>query len=201
MIRCLLLLCCLGWSLAYGQTEDSAEAGFLKYVEELNHEFRNPTESPLPAGESASFTEHSFFPFNTGYRLIAKVERLEKSERFLMATTTSRQPEYDRVYRVRFTLRDTVCVLYLYRNVEYASKPGNEDYLFLPFCDKTNGFDSYGGGRYIDLEAPKGEEMVIDFNRSYNPLCAYNKRYSCPVPPKENHLPIGIYAGIKYLPH
>ncbi len=72
-----------------------------------------------------------------------------------------------------------------------------ENYLFLPFTDLTNGNGTYGGGRYIDLEIPKGDTMVIDFNKSYNPYCAYNGKYSCPIPPKENDLNIAIKAGVK----
>jgi len=74
-----------------------------------------------------------------------------------------------------------------------------EALLFLPFNDTTNGADSYGGGRYIDLKIPSEESKTIriDFNKSYNPYCAYNAKYSCPIPPKENDLPIAILAGVK----
>ena len=77
--------------------------------------------------------------------------------------------------------------------------PGYEDYLFLPFRDETNGTDTYGGGKYLDLRIPKGKEIVIDFNQSYQPYCAYNAYdYSCPIVPEENFLPVKIEAGVKY---
>jgi len=70
--------------------------------------------------------------------------------------------------------------------------------LFLPFTDLTNGTVSYGGGRYIDLKIPEEEDaIVIDFNTAYNPYCAYSPRYSCPIPPEENHLEIEIPVGVK----
>jgi uncharacterized protein (DUF1684 family) len=125
------------------------------------------------------------------------VEKLKKPEKFLMQTTTDRKPEYKKLFKLTFTLRDTVCILYAYQNVELSKREGYENYIFLPFTDPTNGFDSYGGGRYIDLRIPDTDSMVIDFNQCYNPYCAYSGKYSCPVPPKENRLPISIYAGIK----
>ena len=77
--------------------------------------------------------------------------------------------------------------------------PGYEDYLFLPCRDETNGTDTYGGGKYLDLRIPKGKEIVIDFNQSYQPYCAYNAYdYSCPIVPEENLLPVKIEAGVKY---
>lgn len=163
----------------------------------LNEDYRNPKESPLGPEGVAHFTGHSFFPVDLNYRVIAKVEKLKKPEKFLMQTTTDRKPEYKKLFKLTFTLRDTVCILYVYQNVELSKREGYENYLFLPFTDPTNGFDSYGGGRYIDLRIPDTDSMVIDFNQSYNPYCAYSGKYSCPVPPKENRLPISIYAGIK----
>ncbi|MBP7982432.1 MAG: DUF1684 domain-containing protein, partial [Kaistella sp.] len=76
---------------------------------------------------------------------------------------------------------------------------GYEDYLFLPFRDETNGKETYGGGKYIDLRIPDGNEIVIDFNQSYQPYCAYNAYdYSCPIVPEENFLPLRIEAGVMY---
>jgi uncharacterized protein (DUF1684 family) len=70
-------------------------------------------------------------------------------------------------------------------------------YLFIPFRDLTSGKESYGGGRYIDTEIPAGETLILDFNRAYNPYCAYSHRYSCPIPPEENTLKVEIRAGEK----
>ena len=75
-------------------------------------------------------------------------------------------------------------------------REGLEDYLFLPFIDDTNGEESYGGGRYIDLRIPEGDTIVIDFNKSYNPYCAYNDKYSCPIVPRINYLALEVRAGV-----
>ena len=91
---------------------------------------------------------------------------------------------------------DSTYVLYAYQNVVYSQKEEYKDHLFLPFTDKTNGFESYGGGRYIDLRIPATDSLLLDFNQSYNPYCAYTTGYNCPIPPKENALPIKIEVGI-----
>ena len=74
---------------------------------------------------------------------------------------------------------------------------GYEDYLFLPFTDKTNGEETYAGGRYIDLSIPEGDSITIDFNKAYNPYCAYNKKFSCPLVPSVNALDTKVLAGVK----
>ena len=71
------------------------------------------------------------------------------------------------------------------------------DYLFLPFLDATNGIETYGGGRYIDLTIPESNQITIDFNKSYNPYCAYNEKFSCPIVPRENYLSLKVNAGVK----
>lgn len=178
----------------------SAVSEIEMFRQNLNDEYKNPNESPL-GEEAKTFPGHSFFPIDLHYRVKAKIEKLATPEKFLMETTTERRPAYLKEYKITFTLNDTLCVLFVYRNIELSKREGYEDYLFLPFTDKTNGFESYGGGRYIDLRAPKGDSIVIDFNQSYNPYCAYSWKYSCPVPPKENSLQLNVLAGIKALPH
>lgn len=74
-----------------------------------------------------------------------------------------------------------------------------KDYLFFPFTDTTNGNETYDGGRYIDLRIPaSGNEIIIDFNKAYNPFCAYSAGYSCPIVPAENNLDIPITVGVRY---
>ena len=85
-----------------------------------------------------------------------------------------------------------------YQNVKGAANPLYKDHYFLPFKDNTNGGESYGGGRYIDLiiEDLKSE-VQVNFNVAYNPYCAYNDKYSCPIVPSENYIDIEINAGVK----
>ena len=85
----------------------------------------------------------------------------------------------------------------IYQGEENMQTEGLEDYLFMPFLDDTNGTTSYAGGRYIDLRIPEGDSIIIDFNTAYNPYCAYNEKFSCPIVPRGNYLPIEIKAGLK----
>jgi uncharacterized protein (DUF1684 family) len=86
----------------------------------------------------------------------------------------------------------------VYQSKDLLNNPVYKDYLFFPFTDLTNSEGTYGGGRYIDLRIPKeGLEMVVDFNRAYNPYCAYSAKYSCPIVPSENHINMVVKAGVR----
>jgi hypothetical protein len=114
-----------------------------------------------------------------------------------MKTTTTRAPMYKKFAEALFVINGINCKLNIYQNIDLTKKPNYEDYLFLPFTDLTNGDESYGGGRYIDLKVSDSDTIIIDFNKAYNPYCAYNHKYSCPIPPAENTLSVEIKAGVK----
>lgn len=114
-----------------------------------------------------------------------------------MKTTTERLPVYDKYGTLTFELDDKTYKLSVYQSHSLRNNKKYKNYLFLPFTDLTNGNETYGGGRYIDFTIPDSDVVVIDFNKAYNPYCVYSDKYSCPIPPKENHLPIKITAGIK----
>jgi uncharacterized protein (DUF1684 family) len=115
----------------------------------------------------------------------------------MMPTTTERKSQ-EVVYGIaRFELHGQYFELEIYQNQELMLKEGYEDYLFLPFLDETNGNGTYSGGRYIDLSIPDGDTIIIDFNKAYNPYCAYNKKYSCPIVPRVNQLNTAVNAGVK----
>ena len=86
----------------------------------------------------------------------------------------------------------------MYQSLALLHRKGYEDYLFVPFTDQTNGHSSYGGGRYLDLRMGQinDGQMVLDFNKAYNPFCTYSSAYSCPVPPPENRLSVAVEAGV-----
>ena len=94
-------------------------------------------------------------------------------------------------------LEDEEFVLNIYQSQQLITDPKYANYLFLPFTDNSNGEDSYAGGRYLDLKIPKNDVIVLDFNQAYNPYCAYSGKYSCPIPPEDNHISLAIHAGVK----
>ena len=133
------------------------------------------------------------------YRMAAIFELKENSEWFLMATSGKIKKEY-RVYgTLSFFVNDTAVKLNVYQSKQLMASPEYADYLFIPFTDKTSGFDTYGGGRYIDLRMTDIKDTLyfIDFNKAYNPYCAYTTGYNCPIPPKENDLAVAVMAGEK----
>ncbi len=167
------------------------------YQDEWNIMFIDPENSPLPKDELAGFHGLEFFPVDESYRIEAEFIRTPGEKPFEMVTTTERRPMYVKYGEARFLLNGKEIKLDIYQNINLIIKDAFKDHLFLPYKDLTNGEESYGGGRYIDLRAPKEDTIVIDFNKSYNPYCVYNDRYSCPVPPKENHMDVEIRAGVK----
>jgi uncharacterized protein (DUF1684 family) len=169
----------------------------IKFQKQLNKEFSDKEKSPLTEKDLKEFKELEFFPVDTNFIVLAKLKFFKDSKPFKMQTNTSRLPIYKKYASATFRLKGKEYILQIYQNEKLLQTADFEDYLFLPFTDKTNGISTYGGGRYIDLEIPKGDTIIIDFNQAYNPSCAYNAKYSCPIPPKDNHLNIEINAGVK----
>lgn len=167
------------------------------YRAETDLEFKDPEQSPLKEEDRNDFKGLKYYQADETYRVEANLTRLRNGKVFEMKTTTSRLPVYQEWGKLNFILKDTACTLMVYKNIELSLKEGYEDYLFIPFMDNTNGFGSYGGGRYLDVREPQGNILILDFNKAYNPYCAYNDRYSCPIPPKENYLNLQIAAGVK----
>lgn len=142
----------------------------------------------------------SFFPIDKSYRVEARFVRQENSPWFLMETSGTMKKMY-RVYgTLTFNLHDTVQHLNVYQSQSLMESDQYKNYLFLPFTDGTSGTETYPVGRYLDLtmEDIRDGKVVIDFNKVYNPYCAYvSGVYNCPIPPKENRLSVAIRAGEK----
>lgn len=174
-----------------------ALAGILEFQKELNEEYRDPETSPLPDRYRKNFDGLDFFAPDTNYVIVAKFERTPNAIPFMLATTTDRKTE-ELLYGIaHFELNGEKQELEIYQSLGLIDQEEYKDYLFLPFLDNTNGEETYAGGRYIDLTIPEGEQIVIDFNSAYNPYCAYNKKYSCPLVPKQNYLNTRVTAGVK----
>ena len=141
-----------------------------------------------------------FYPINESYRVTASFEKAKDNKWFTMETSGYDKRTY-RVYGVvSFTIHDTLVKLDLYQSQDLMSTSKYQNYLALMFTDKTSGQETYDAGRYIDFTIGdiKNDKLVIDFNKAYNPYCAYVKgKYSCPIPPRENYLPVAIEAGEK----
>jgi hypothetical protein len=170
-----------------------------KFQYELNTQYADVEHSPLTAEDLQTFKALDFFEIDEDYRVEARLELTPNAPIFEMKTTTERLPIYKKYGIAHFTLNGKELELSIYQNQDLQNSLEYANYLFLPYNDISNGKTSYEGGRFIDLEIPTGESgtIVIDFNKSYNPYCAYNHKYSCPIPPSENILPIEIPVGVK----
>lgn len=183
-------------NFGFGQEQFDVSA-VAKFQKDLNTEYADDKTSPLTTEDLAVFKTLDFYPANEKFFVIAKFVRTKKEKPFEMKTSTDRKPLYVKYGEVFFTIDGLDFKLNVYRNIELSKKKEFKDHLFLPFSDLTSGNESYIGGKYIDLKIPKGDTIVIDFNTSYNPYCAYSHRYSCPKVPLENDLNIEIKAGVK----
>ncbi len=162
----------------------------------LNALFKDASRSPLKPEDIKSFKGLSFFPVDSSFAVVAKLKKTNTSDFFEMKTSTTRLSN-ERVFGIlSFTIKGFDYSLKVYQSE--SSVLESSDYLFLPYLDATNGITTYGGGRYIDLKIPEGDLIWLDFNKSYNPYCVYNERYSCPIVPKENFLPIKVEGGMMY---
>ena len=159
---------------------------------EKDRVFARDPHSPLTPEQRRSFQGLAYFDENPGLVIHASIDRNVEPGEVPMATTGGQEQVYRRFGIVHFQVDgvDTQVTLY--------ASAGSHD-LFLPFRDATSGKETYGAGRYLELHA-HGDEVVIDFNYAYNPSCAYNPEWDCPLPPAENWLKVPIRAGEKAFP-
>ncbi|MEE2771131.1 MAG: DUF1684 domain-containing protein [Bacteroidota bacterium] len=168
-----------------------------EFQKELNEEYANPETSPLDKENLKDFKELEFYEIDPDYVVQASFVRTPMESPFTMKTSTDREPVYVKYGEVYFTLKGKENKLNVYQGLEFQKYPDYYDYLFLPFTDLTNGRTTYGNGRYLDLRIPESDSIELDFNKAYNPYCAYSSKYSCPIPPAENDLDTEILAGVQ----
>ncbi|HWA33733.1 MAG TPA: DUF1684 domain-containing protein [Cyclobacteriaceae bacterium] len=183
----------------HSQDDSAALQQIRAFQTELNKEYKDKQTSPLEPKDLKKFSGHDFFPIDLSYRVRSTLARAADSAFFDMKTTTGNTQRY-RIYAwATFDLAGMSFKLPVYQSQSLMRTREYADYLFFPFTDLTNGTETYGGGRFIELSIPKtGNELVIDFNMAYNPYCAYSHRYSCPVVPQVNHVDTEVRAGVKF---
>ena len=198
-------------SWVYAKLFFSANPGEVKqliadgyYIDDIQAErfekdqyFKDTETSPLPDSLIHNFRGLDYFKPNNTYRFEASFVVDTSTAAFQMATTTERKPMYRKYGTLSFSKGDTTVTLAVFQNLDILAKKPDYKGLFVPFKDKTNGKISYGGGRYLDIDLPNSNQLILDFNNAYNPYCAYSSKWSCPIPPYENHLVISICAGEK----
>jgi len=171
-------------------------------------EYRAEKEKSLTIGERAPLTKESiknldYFKAKKKYKVEATFTLAKDEKSFEMPTYSGITKSFIKYGTLSFKIGNKELQLALYRNLGLMRMPQYKNYLFLPYKDKTSSKASYGGGRYIDIMTTeiKDGKVILDFNKSYNPWCAYGEGFNCPVPPQENILPIAIKAGEKQFLH
>ncbi len=158
--------------------------------------FTKEDRSPLTAADTGALR---FFPVRESYRVAARVVLTPDSPVFNLPTHSGITRRYRQWGIAHFSLDGRKLSLRIYQSPDLMQKRGLEDHLAIFFNDRTNYEETYAGGRYIDLKTDdvKAGMLLLDFNKAYNPYCAYSSGYTCPVPPRENRLPVKISAGEK----
>jgi len=172
------------------------EQQVLKWRKERDAFFKNHQRSPLLPQDKRHFKGLKYYPFDPQYVLSGQIERFifhinnpKYYATFLTNKGTNKR--YIRYGKLHFQLGGKEYAIEIYKSIL-------SDMLFIPFKDNTNGKETYEGGRYIDAEILSGYKMVLDFNIAYHPSCAYNDKFVCVLPPKENILDTEIRAGEKF---
>jgi uncharacterized protein (DUF1684 family) len=153
--------------------------------------YMRSSDSPVAAAQRATFPALPYYPIDEQYRVPAGLKVLRSDEVIEMSTSTGRPRRMRRVGTLAFTLKGQPQTLTAFAEADDSSLRR----LFVPFGDLTNGLETYQGGRYLDLDLKGSGVYELDFNRAYHPFCVFNPEYECPIPPRENRLPIPIKAG------
>ncbi len=172
------------------------KAEIEKHREEYKAEFLKNSSSPL---KKEDFEYLRFYEPNEKFKVECEFVATKKEKPFDVPTSSGQTATYTKFGELKFEIEGKSYKLAVYQSLRLRNLPQYRDYLFIPFKDLTNGKETYGGGRYLDLRMKEiaGDKIYLDFNKAYNPYCAFSAGYSCPIPPKENQLKVAIEAGEK----
>ena len=187
----------VGLAFWYTLTRSTDEEIYVENIQkERERQFRFlkfNLDSPLEDHQKSELTSLSFYPIDMSYRIRAKMVPAEDRRMLEIPMTDGTVEKYLKHSYAEFQLNGQPLRLLLLQ----AAKESDKRNFFLAFADDTSGEETYGGGRYINLRQDGKNSITIDFNMAYNPYCAYNPDYACPLPPRENVLEIPIRAGEK----
>ena len=153
--------------------------------------YMRSSDSPVPAAQRATFPALPYYPIDEQYRVPAGLKVVRGEDVIEMSTSTGKPRRMRRIGTLAFTLKEQPQALTAFAEADDSSLRR----LFVPFGDLTNGLETYQGGRYLDLDLKGSGVYELDFNRAYHPFCIFNPEYECPIPPRENRLPVPIKAG------
>jgi uncharacterized protein len=166
--------------------------GLLRFREQKDEFMRQGHDSPLSHTGQQDFHGLNYFEPDPAFRFEAKLQRHPKEGSATMTTSKGTRQLFNKVGRFNLVVEGRPIQLEAYQSAEREDRS-----IFVPFRDSTSGKESYGAARYLDMEVQHDDNYLVDFNYAYNPYCAYNDGYVCPLPPTENWLKVAIRAGEK----
>jgi len=176
--------------------EDAANTEL--YIEEVESErneivdyMRNDPESPFNKKGKVEYEGLNFFDVDPKFKVKARIEKISSPIPIIIQMTNGETADYFKYAIAHFSLNGEKQELFLLKSKKYFDEP----YLFLPFYDETSADESYGGGRFLNVDYEDEKEIFLDFNMAYNPYCAYTDTYRCPIPPAENKITVKVTAG------
>ncbi len=169
------------------QTPEALRAHRLQYKTDLYNNIKADT------------AKVDFFPFKKEFIVTAKVELLKDQPVFKMTTSSGITKDAQKFAKLTFSYKGKTYVFFGYQLTKLKETSEFADHFFIPFKDATTGKATYASGRYLDFKTGdiRNGKLQIDFNKAYNPYCAFTDGYNCPIPPKENTLKLSVVAGEK----
>jgi uncharacterized protein len=191
-----LIVALSGCSKSQTENRPAPELGDRILQERLakDEAFKSGKDSPIPETARAGFHGLSYYPIDRNLSFAAKLHRYPGPKQVRLTSNTGEIRRGLRYGYFEFQVEGSTCRLQVYR---LEDSPESGATLFIPFRDSTSGHETYAAGRYIDLKENTSGIYDLDFNRAYNPYCAYNNEFSCPIPPEENTVNVPIRAGEK----
>ncbi len=194
----MILVSCgsLNKSIPIETTEVSFTQEIQNFREAKKQEFRESEHAPLK-GKEIEYMR--FFDPNPEYKVVAQITRIDNPESITIKTSAGEERQYIPYATLDFELKGKTHQLIVHTSMRFIQSEEYKNLLFLMFYDDTNGEETYGGGRYIDLskEDIVDDKITVDFNKCYHPYCHYSSGYSCSIPPKDNYISTKILVGEK----
>jgi uncharacterized protein (DUF1684 family) len=186
---------CFAQGYIYADNQEDHYRKVTEWRQQKDADYSSKEKTMLTEELLQDFTALNYYPVDYNYRVTGKLTRFIDGRTFSISTTGGQVYDYLVYARVDFKLQGKSLTLNVYQGKRAARSGKKKGALFIPFYDDTSADKTYGGGRYLVLDLPDNDDLVLDFNMAYNPYCVYNPDHSCPIPPRENYLAIKVEAG------
>jgi len=182
--------------IIYSFSIDTGSKGYIEKLQserkEKNEMLKHSADSPLTTAQKQHFDSLAYYQIDPDYNITADYNPLAAPQHIDITTSDGERQAYLKVGYAHFVLGGKQQKLTVLDPLD-----NTQDYLFIPFYDETSTRSTYGGGRYLEAELAGSNKIRLDFNTAYNPYCAYNHEYRCPLPPSENQIDVPVEAGEK----